>query len=113
MGNVTTLKCKGETDVKNLAGAISHEMAKGKHVEIVYIGAGAGQQAVKAFIIASGWAAQQARCLVMKAGFRQVKIEERDMSAIVLRVFEAHTAEIISAEPVLDKDIDKHLEATP
>lgn len=69
-----------------LAAAISHALYDGKTVVLRAIGAGAVNQAVKGCAIAGGYVGQRGLTLSVRPGFETVKMNDGDVSAIVMRV---------------------------
>lgn len=86
-----TLKVKSDTNVKKLAGSISHVL-KGddenpsKAVEILAIGAGSVNQAVKGIAISSGHLANCGMFVTSRIGFKEAIIngEERTIMRFIV-----------------------------
>lgn len=70
-----TLKVAGKSNPKSVAGSIAKNLQEGKDVEVVAVGAGAVNQAVKAIAIARGFVASQGIDLWMKPAFLDLEIE--------------------------------------
>ena len=74
-----SLRVKSDSSVKAVAGSISHalkgdEKSCGKNVEILAIGAGAVNQAVKAIAISSGHIATSGETLSTRIGLKVAEI---------------------------------------
>ena len=74
-----TLKVKADSNVKSVAGSISHALkgdgdTTNKDVELLAIGAGAVNQAVKAIGISSGHIAVWGMTVVTRIGFKMADI---------------------------------------
>ena len=87
MREVITLKVAAKSNVKAVAGSISHalkgdENTPGKDVEILAIGAGAINQAVKAIAISSGHIAVWGRTVVTRVGFKVAEINGEEKTII-------------------------------
>lgn len=63
------LKVASKTDPKALAGAITKSLNKDERPELIAIGAGAVNQAVKAIVVARGYVATGGRNLICTPGF--------------------------------------------
>lgn len=72
---ISELKVSGRTDPKKLAGSIAMEINKNNRVEIVYIGAGAGNVAMKGIAIARGMTTTQGADLWSYPSFYKTKID--------------------------------------
>ena len=83
------LRVASKTPTQELAAAISHGIHDGKPVRLRAIGAGAVNQAVKAIIIAQGYAAARGTMLAMRPGFVNVRLtpDAEERTAIVFHVF--------------------------
>lgn len=81
------LRVKNSSPPASLASAISHAVYDGKQVTLRCIGAAAVNQAVKGIAIARGHVAQRALDLACKPGFMTVKVNDDDVTAVLLRVF--------------------------
>ena len=80
------LKVASKSDPKAVAGAIAGFIREEGRVEVQAIGAGALNQAVKAVAIARGYLAPSGIDLYCIPGFKEVKIEEEERTAIKLIV---------------------------
>jgi stage V sporulation protein S len=85
--NEVLLRVKNSSPPAQLAAAISHAVYDGKSVTLRAIGAGAVNQGVKAIAIAQGYVGQRGLTLLVRPGFQTVQMPDRDVSAIVLKVF--------------------------
>ena len=81
------LRVSNTSSPADLASAISHALYDGRKVTLRAIGAGAVNQAVKGVAIARGYVAQRGLDLACAPGFQTVKLQDSDVSAIVIRVF--------------------------
>jgi stage V sporulation protein S len=84
---VAELRVAARTPTAELASAISHAVYDSKKVILRAIGAGAVSQAVKAIIVAQGYAAQRGLTLANRPGFITIKMDGEDRTAIVFHVF--------------------------
>lgn len=75
-------KVKSETDVKDLAGAISNTINEDNKIEIQAIGAGAVNQAVKAIAIARSFVAAKGVNLVCIPAFTTVQGDNGEITGI-------------------------------
>lgn len=80
------LKVSGKTNPRKLAGALYVGLKESGEVQIQAVGAGAVNQAVKAVSIARGMSAPTGRELVLIPGFVDIQIENRNITAIQLKV---------------------------
>ena len=69
------LKVAAGSNPASIGGAIVRNIEENKSVEIVAVGAGAVNQAVKGIAIASGYAAPQGITLSARIGFTDIDIE--------------------------------------
>lgn len=91
MKEVVTLKVAGTTNVKSLAGSLSH-ILKGdeehppRNVELLAIGASACSQGLKGVAISSGHMATWGATVKMRVGFKVVDIggEERTVMRMLV-----------------------------
>jgi stage V sporulation protein S len=81
------LRVSASSSATSLASAISHAVYDGKKVTLRAIGAGAVNQAVKAVAIAQGFVGLRGISLLVRPGFTTVKMQDADVSAIILKVF--------------------------
>lgn len=91
MKEVITLKVAANSNVKAVAGSISHALkgddkVAGKDVEILAIGAGAVNQAVKAVAISSGHMGMVAQTVYTRVGFKVADINGDEKTIIRLLV---------------------------
>lgn len=80
------LKVASSSNPSSVAGAIVKNMQEGKDVELLAVGAGALNQAVKAVAIARGYVSPQGVDITIKPGFEDVSIEDTKKTAIKLIV---------------------------
>jgi stage V sporulation protein S len=83
---IQTLRVAAKTPPGKTAGAIVRFIEEGCEVELLAVGAGAVNQAVKALAIGRGYAATMGLDLTCKPGFRDIEIEDVAKTAIILRV---------------------------
>ena len=69
------LKVASSSNPSSVAGALVKNMQEGKEVELLAVGAGAVNQAVKAVAIARGYISPQGVDITIKPGFEDVEIE--------------------------------------
>lgn len=81
-----TLKVAAESNPSSVGGAIVRNLQEGKQVEMIAVGAGAVNQAVKGFAIGSGFAAPQGMTLSMRPGFTEVEIDGVQKTAILFKI---------------------------
>jgi stage V sporulation protein S len=81
------LRVSASSSATSLAAAVSHAVYDGKKVVLRAIGAGAVNQAVKAVAIAQSFVGQRGISLLVRPGFTTVKMDDADVSAIILKVF--------------------------
>lgn len=82
----TILRVSSSSAAGPLASALSHAVYDGQHVALRAVGAGAVNQAVKAIAIAQSYVAMRGLLLYTRVGFTTVKMPDREVSGIVLRV---------------------------
>lgn len=82
----TLLKVKSSSSAPNLASAIANNIYDGHNVVLRAIGAGAVNQAVKAIAIAQSYVGPRGKVLSCRPGFATVKMDQTDVSAIILRI---------------------------
>jgi len=80
------LRVRANSSVQNLASAISHAVYDSKDVTLRAIGAGAINQAVKAVAVARGFTGPRGIDIGMVPGFSTVRMPDKNVSAITLRV---------------------------
>lgn len=81
------LKVSGKTNPKKLAGALYIGLKEnGGEVQIQAVGASAVNQAIKAVSIARGMSAPSGQELVLIPGFVDIQIEDRNITAIQLKI---------------------------
>lgn len=80
------LKVASSSNPSSVAGALVKNMQEGKDVELLAVGAGAVNQAVKAVAIARGYVSPQGVDITVKPGFEDVEIEGKKKTAIKLIV---------------------------
>lgn len=91
MKEVVTLKVAGNTNVKSLAGSVSH-ILKGndttppKNVELLAIGASSCSQALKAVAVSSGHLATWGATVKMRVGFKVIMIGEEERTVMRMLV---------------------------
>jgi stage V sporulation protein S len=91
MKEVQLIKVAADSNVKSVAGSISHalkgdEISAPKNVEILAIGAGAVNQAFKACAISSGHLANYGEALIIRPGFKVAEIngEEKTIMRFII-----------------------------
>lgn len=72
------LKVAASSNPSSVAGSIVKNIQEGKDVELLAVGAGANNQAIKAYCIARGFAAPAGMDLLLKGGFTDVFIPNMD-----------------------------------
>ena len=80
------LKVASSSNPSSVAGALVKNMQEGKEVELLAVGAGAVNQAVKAVAIARGYVSPQGVDITIKPGFEDVEIEGKKKTAVKLIV---------------------------
>lgn len=80
------LKVASSSNPSSVAGALVKNMQEGKAVELLAVGAGAINQAVKAVAIARGYISPQGVDITVKPGFEDVEIEGKKKTAVKLIV---------------------------
>jgi len=80
------LKVASSSNPSSVAGALVKNMQEGKDVELLAVGAGAINQAVKAVAIARGYVSPQGVDITIKPGFEDVEIEGNKKTAVKLIV---------------------------
>jgi len=80
------LKVASSSNPSLVAGALVKNMQEGKDVELLAVGAGAINQAVKAVAIARGYISPQGVDITIKPGFEDVEIEGNKKTAVKLIV---------------------------
>ena len=80
------LKVASSSNPSSVAGALVKNMQEGKEVELLAVGAGAINQAVKAVAIARGYVSPQGVDITIKPGFEDVEIEGKKKTAVKLIV---------------------------
>jgi stage V sporulation protein S len=80
------LKVASSSNPSSVAGALVKNMQEGKDVELLAVGAGAVNQAVKAVAIARGYISPQGVDITIKPGFEDVEIEGKKKTAVKLIV---------------------------
>lgn len=80
------LKVASSSNPSSVAGALVKNMQEGKDVELLSVGAGAVNQAVKAVAIARGYVSPQGVDITIKPGFEDVEIEGKKKTAVKLIV---------------------------
>lgn len=80
------LKVASSSNPSSVAGALVKNMQEGKDVELLAVGAGAVNQAVKAVAIARGYVSPQGVDITIKPGFKDVEIEGKKKTAVKLIV---------------------------
>lgn len=76
------LKVANNSNVASVSGSIIKALEDGKRVEIVSIGAGAVNQAVKSIATAQGIVATKGMYMSTRLGFTQVEIEGENRTAM-------------------------------
>jgi len=80
------LKVASSSNPSSVAGALVKNMQEGKEVELLAVGAGAVNQAVKAVAISRGYISPQGVDITIKPGFEDVEIEGKKKTAVKLIV---------------------------
>jgi stage V sporulation protein S len=80
------LKVASSSNPSSVAGALVKNMQEGKDVQLLAVGAGAVNQAVKAVAIARGYVSPQGVDITIKPGFEDVEIEGKKKTAVKLIV---------------------------
>lgn len=80
------LKVASASNPSSVAGSLVKNLAEGKDVELLAVGAGALNQAIKAVAIARGYVSPQGKDLTIKPGFEDVEIDGEKKTAIKLIV---------------------------
>lgn len=80
------LKVASSSNPSSVAGALVKNMQEGKEVELLAVGAGAINQAVKSVAIARGYISPQGVDITIKPGFEDVEIEGSKKTAVKLIV---------------------------
>lgn len=75
MGKID-LKVSATSNPKSVAGSIAKNLQEGNDVSVVYIGAGAGNQAAKAMAIARSYVAANGMNLAYIPGFGEAFVDE-------------------------------------
>lgn len=84
--NKIILRVASSSNPSSVAGAIVKNTQEGKAVELLTVGAGALNQAVKSVAIARGYISPQGRDLTIRPGFEDVEIENITKTAMKLIV---------------------------
>lgn len=84
-----TLKVSSKSSPNAVAGALAAAVKEHGTAELIAIGAGAVNQAVKAIAITRGYVAPTGINLVCVPSFTEIQIDGEDRSAIKLRVIPA------------------------
>lgn len=69
-----------------MGGAIVKNLEEHKEVELVAVGAGAVNQAVKGIAIAAGYAAPQGMALSNRVGFTDIEIEGQQKTGMKFKI---------------------------
>jgi len=77
-----TLKVKNNSQPKSVAGAIANVVRNDESVEVVAIGAGAVNQAVKSIAIARGYVAPNGIDLISIPSFHQIEVDDVQKTSI-------------------------------
>jgi stage V sporulation protein S len=83
---VETLRVSAKSSPNAVAGAIAGAIREGGFTEMQTVGAGALNQAIKAIAIARGFVAPSGIDLVCVPAFVDIKIDEDDRTAILLKI---------------------------
>jgi len=83
-----SLKVSAKTNPNKLAGSAVKNMQEGKEVDIIAVGAGAVNQAVKALAIARSFVSSTGKDLYFSVGFTEVTIEEQKKTAVIFFLIE-------------------------
>lgn len=80
------LKVSSKSNPNSVAGAIANALRDEKRVEVLSVGAGALNQAVKAVAIARGYVAPLGKDLICVPAFSEIIINDEECTAIKLFV---------------------------
>ena len=80
------LRVASGTPVGDLASAIAHGVYDGREVVLRYVGAAAGQQAIKAVAVARGMVAPRGIDLSIVPGFCDIDMGDKVVTGITLKV---------------------------
>lgn len=89
--NLETLRVSATTNPTKLAGAIAHALQEGKLCDVIGIGPGPVNQAVKGIIVAEKMLAVNGKTLSVRPGFVDIDLSSEEgnkdkVTGIVLRV---------------------------
>jgi stage V sporulation protein S len=80
--NHIELKVAASSNPSSVAGSIAKNLQEGKSVSLLAIGAGSVNQLTKAYAIARGYVAPSGMDLVLKGGFTDIEIEDKESGEI-------------------------------
>lgn len=82
------IRVASNSNVKSVAGSITKSFEEGKQVEVIAIGAGAVNQAIKSLAMSRGFLSMKGRDLYFAPGFTSVEIDGQVRTAMkfVLKV---------------------------
>lgn len=80
------LRVAAKSQIEKLGSAIARFVDEGKEVHLLAMGAGAVNQAVKSFVKARTFTASTGVDLLMKAGFIDVEVDGKKVSAVKFRI---------------------------
>ncbi len=81
-----TLKVAASSNPASVGGAVVRNIQEHKEVEVLAVGAGAVNQAVKGIAIAAGYAAPQGYALSTRIGFVDIEIEGEHKTAMKFKI---------------------------
>lgn len=84
MNERTKYKVAANTDPGKLAGAIAEAVRNEENVQLLSVGAGAVNQAVKSVAVANGMLAPRGEALVIAPAFRDFDLEGEERTAMLL-----------------------------
>lgn len=82
MAKTVIIKVSAKSNVKSVAGSITKTLEEGNTAEVLTIGAGALNQAVKAIAMTRGFVANKGRDAVTRQGFGDVIIDGEERTLI-------------------------------
>lgn len=80
------LKVSSKSNPRLVAGSIVGNLNDGKDVEIICVGAGAINQAIKSVTIARSYTIVSAVDLLISPSFKLIEVDGREFSAINLKI---------------------------
>lgn len=83
---MTSLRVAASSQIDKVGSAIVRFLQEGADVELVAMGAGAVNQALKSVIKARGFAAPAGMDLLMRPGFRDVEMDGKVKSVVCIHI---------------------------